>query len=150
MIILLLWFMALTGLMEFENQTSIPDAWIKVIGVLNIIVFAGLLVWMLCEKTHFLLGSDELIIEKDLFGWRRRSGYNKQSIKAVRQVKDDAERDEAFRGWSLIIEGDKGVALLRGQAKETVDWLGPVIAKWASVGYIPWEDPAPPDKPIYG
>lgn len=108
---------------------------------------------VLFGKTHFILGNDDLSIEREIFGWRRRKTYDKKSVTAVRQIRRK-DPEDSIPGWDLIVEEDTDDCLLSGQSREQCEWLGRIVAGWASVRYVPWDEPRRTadeiDKPAYG
>jgi hypothetical protein len=101
---------------------------------------------VLCYAAQFFLGvtiftfkPEELVAEK-YFLWRRRQRvFLRQSIKAVKQVKDGGEGEDSFPSWGLSIIGDKAVGIISRQPMEKSDWLGPIVAEWAGVPFEPAE-----------
>jgi hypothetical protein len=107
-------------------------------------VFFGMVAyvaWFFWSVTRFTFGADELAVERTLMGILRRRTFPRQNVKSIKQVKDGGE-DDSFHCWGLVVIGEAGVFVLSQQPKDKSDWLGPLIAKWAGVAFVPYEPPA--------
>lgn len=98
-----------------------------------------ILLWMVFGRTRITLGSDSLLIERRLGFIRRTSDIPRESIRAVRQIEDNAENPEpdSFPTWSLKIEAERDRWVLFRQEQDRSAWLGSEIANWAGVPYTP-------------
>ena len=101
---------------------------------LAIIAFAE---WHFRAVTRFEFGPEELAIERSLWWIRRRRVFLRTELKAVRQSKDEAEREDTFPSWGLALIAGTEVRVLSRQPFESSDWLGPIIAKWAGLTFEP-------------
>jgi hypothetical protein len=106
-------------------------------------VVAAYALWFFFSVTTFTLGTDQLVVERSLWGYRRRRAFPRAAIRAVSQVKDGGEGEDSFPGWGLVVSASSRVKVLTRQPIDKSNWLGPVLAEWAGVVFEPW---VPPDK----
>lgn len=99
----------------------------------------GILLWMFFGKTYFHFRDSSLMTRRVLFFWKREKHILQSDIEVVRQIKDGGEGEDSFPSWGLVMEGERNIKILSKQEIEKSSWLGPIIAEWANVEYIPCE-----------
>ena len=117
-----------------ENGDPIPLWFVLVFWGAEIGV-VGLLIYLFFCKKSFRIDQDNLIMETDVLGLKRRKSISKRSIRRLVQVKDGGEDEDSFPSWGLRVEGDKKTTLIFRQPHEESRWLGWVLAQWAGVEF---------------
>lgn len=154
----------LTGLVRVEVFDSIMNGpqwyqWIirlAVIGSIVGVLLTGMtLVRTIFGKTHLLFTSKTLTVEKELFGNKKSKTHEKRTVTRVRQEKRGGESSDHSPMWPLILEGCDEEITVGQQRREKSDWLGAVIANWASVPYLSFSEPdhgheREREEPFYG
>ena len=104
------------------------------------VVFVGPLVHQLVGGCDLVIGIDRLaVVHRGVFS-RRAWTASRAEVRAVTQVKDcgDDDDDDGPSGWGLLLDvGGEERSLLRREPIEVSDWLGPVLARWAGVPFVP-------------
>lgn len=132
--------LALTGAFvrgELNKPSSIPPMvfvlvfWAALIGVG---LFAA---WLFFGKTMVVLEADRMTVVRALGRWVRSREVRKAEVRSVRQVQDGGQGDDSFPSWGLQVEAGKRVTVLYRQEAAKSAWLGPVLAAWAGVEFVP-------------
>jgi hypothetical protein len=100
----------------------------------------GFVVWYFASSISFTFETDQLVVERSVFRYRRRRAFPKKEITAVKQIKDGGQGTDSFDSWGLVIMAAEGVQVLFKQPIDKSDWLGPIIAKWAEVHFEPAQE----------
>ena len=96
--------------------------------------------------TEFVLAPEWLIVTQHFLGRSRTWQLQRAWLHEVVQIKE--VHDEAADEWHLKIQPQGGTpeTVLTDYEREASDWLGPVIAQWAGVPFVPVPPQAPPTK----
>ncbi|MBY0228715.1 MAG: hypothetical protein K2W96_05490 [Gemmataceae bacterium] len=105
-------------------------------------VVAPLMVWEFWSVTSFSFGLDELVVDRSLRGWCRKRVFRRQEISVVKQARTKYDDDGRGPRLGLVVVAKQSVFVLSRQRLEKSGWLGPVIAEWAGVPFIPYEPQA--------
>jgi len=102
------------------------------------VVSIALVLWYFRAVTEFRFEPARLVVEQSLWRLRRLRVIPAADVRAVEQVKDGVEGDDSFPSWGLVLVLAAGrVTLLAWQPADKSAWLGPVVARWAGVSYVP-------------
>lgn len=95
------------------------------------------LVWFSFSTTTLQLAADHLTWQRRCLGYRRIVVVPRASIRQVIQSTDMFEDKPS--AWSLSLEFTEpgGLDILSGHPLAASDWLGPLLARWAAVPFIP-------------
>jgi hypothetical protein len=105
--------------------------------VVQVFVFGSVL-WTVSSVTAFTFGSDELVVARSLFGYRRRKEFRRAEVRSVAQVK---EGNSPY--WSVVVAGSSRLKVLSLLTPDKSQWLGALLARWASVPF----ETLTPEKP---
>ncbi|AMV27419.1 hypothetical protein VT84_23670 [Gemmata sp. SH-PL17] len=103
---------------------------------------AGWCAWDHFSVTRITLGPDVLEAEKYLYRFRRRRQLAREEVTAVRRVKYVGDDEDSRPSWGLALDRGTEVHVLSRQPIDKVDWLGPIVARWAGVPFAPGWDAA--------
>ncbi|MEM7698821.1 MAG: hypothetical protein AAF236_10490, partial [Verrucomicrobiota bacterium] len=115
-----------------EGGESIP-LWLVIVFFLAdgfVIVF---LLHFIFAKTQFLVGREQLIVEKRSFLIRRIRSIPRDTIQQLIEVEDRFAGDDEVRKWLLKIKAVEPTTLLARQPRESTSWLGGFLADWADI-----------------
>lgn len=119
--------------------------WVVVAIVAGVWIVAGKwtwwILWQYCSTASFRFRRDVLIIDRHLFGFRRRTNVPRRAVTAVEQIHSQGQKVDhrsASPTWDLdVFLGGFTVNALHEQPIEKSDWLGPLVALWAQVEFHP-------------
>ena len=93
--------------------------------------------------TEFVMAPERLTVTQQFLGRPRTWQLERAWLREVVQI--EVVQDESPDEWHLTIQpqGGKPETVLATIERDASDWLGPVIAQWAGVPFIPVPPPAP-------
>lgn len=115
-----------------EDGDPSPLWFVMVFLAMGVFLAVWLTYLVFCRKS-FRLDSENLIMETDVLGFKRRRLMPRTSIRRLVQVKDGGDGKDSFPSWGLRIEGEQKVTLIFRQPHEKSRWLGKILAQWAGV-----------------
>ncbi|HUH73434.1 MAG TPA: hypothetical protein VLZ75_03405 [Chitinophagales bacterium] len=127
--------------------------WLKIVSILSILIWSGLgvlgytiLSFMFFGRERILINRDQMLIEKPLVFYNRRSYYFLQQISQLRVGREQYKAREngiwVIRERSILIMEypDKQVTFGRGTSPEEAEWI---LLKIAQSGFLPTTSFAP-------
>ena len=145
MVWLSLWTVGCLGLLiSYIEQQGQPISTSEPLPLLMVVFFwtadiiaAVVLINALFRKQSFHLDYADLTIHTKLWRWQRKKRIPKSSIQELIQIKDGGRGKDSFPSWGLKLQGQPSATLIFRQPYEKSEWLGQVIANWASVPFTP-------------
>ena len=134
-VILVMWTAFLVAAL-FGWMGDVPAGWLIFASAGELVTVAWLS-WMIFSRTRLVLSPKRLSIELSFWRWRWTSHLPRQAIRAVRQTQDGGTDGDTILRFGLRVEAEHPITVLAHQEDYMSSYLGPEIARWAGVAYIP-------------
>jgi len=142
MIIIIWLLVAVTSPDPFRELFSSWWVIIVICGAATLLYLIHFGLFQLFGSIRFVGSPDDLMVERELFGYRSKVRIPADSFKHLQQTKDggggeDGKSDDSFPSWELTLVAKRRRILLSRQPIEMSQWLGEMLAAAYGLPFIP-------------